>query len=69
MIKTDDILKLMEQYRKDRDLSLGDFADKCGVSKAYLSQLNNHEKEVVSLNIAQMILEAAGYELKIVSKS
>lgn len=59
------ILQIIENYCDANYLSLGQFAENAGVSKAWISRLNNEDNKHVSVDVAIKLLDTAGYEIKI----
>lgn len=59
---TKDIIAIIRSYAYKNGLSMSDFAQKAGVSKAWISKMKNEDREI-SLHIAEQLLEASGYKL------
>lgn len=59
---TTDIIKIVRTYAYQNGMSMSEFAKKAGISKAWLSKLKHGDREI-SLQLAEKILHAAGYEI------
>lgn len=64
-IDSKDIINIMNDYCKEHHISITHFAKLAGVSKAWLSRLQNENDKKISLYIAQRLLSVAGYSIKI----
>lgn len=64
---TKEVLRLIRNTAFKKDISLSEFGENAGVSKAWISKLQ-HTDANLSLDTAQGLLNASGYELKIVRK-
>ena len=59
------ILQIIDIYCSGNGLSLGQFAEKAGVSKAWISRLNNENNKHLSVEVAVKLLDVTGYKMKI----
>jgi len=66
-----DASRLVFQVRRHLGITQEDMAGKCGVSKQYISHLENNYYEGIGLTTLQRILENLGYilEVRVVKKA
>ena len=68
-INLDIILNIVDDYIEKHNITLTEYADRCDISKAWLSRLNNENNKKISLDLAEKLLYNAGYKLKIVENN
>lgn len=68
MIDIKEILNIISDYCTKNHTSLSEYAKSAEISKAWLSRLFNEDNKKISLQIAENLLDVAGYSLKITSK-
>jgi len=64
---TKEILQVIRSAAHQQDISLSEYGRRAGISKAWVSKLQ-HTEANLSLETAVGLLNAAGYDLKIISK-
>ena len=65
---TKKIIDIVKNYSEKKNISISEFGRRAGVSKAWLSRLQNTDANL-SVETASRLLNSAGYELQIVKKS
>lgn len=61
-LELEEILNIVQNHMDKHDISLTEYAELAGVSKAWLSRLLNDDSKNVSIEIAQRLLNVAGFE-------
>lgn len=65
---TKDIITIVRSYAYKNGMSMSEFAEQAGVSKAWLSKLKTQNREI-SLHLAEQLLDAAGYKIVVKHQS
>lgn len=59
------ILQIINQYCDEHSITISKYAKMAGVSKSWLSRLENESNKNISINVAEKLLEIAGYKLQL----
>lgn len=61
------MLQIIQNFCSANDMSMGQYAEAAGVSKAWISRISNEGNKHVSIDVAAKLLDVAGYSIKITS--
>ena len=61
----DDILQIIVDFCNENKISVSAYAQRAGISKAWISRLMSEKNKKISLQVAQDLLLVSGHTLKI----
>ena len=68
MLALADVAEQLRQARRDAGLSQDELAQRAGVTRSTVSRMENLAKGDMSVAVLLRLLEAAGYELRVVKR-
>jgi transcriptional regulator with XRE-family HTH domain len=68
MLALADVAEQLRQARRDAGLSQGELAHRAGVTRSTVSRMENLAKGDMSVAVLLRLLEATGYELRVVKR-